>query len=120
MEKRDFVEMVAFFNRKVSEMDIARKYKMELLGMVTAIEIKHDQLMQKWTPVTVALPEEDEEVLVTVRFEGLKDMKSSTYVEVASQTDGEWSAYTDEYKVMRHRHHVIAWMPLPEPWKGDR
>lgn len=74
---------------------------------------------RKWIPVSEALPEEDEEVLVTVRFDGIKDLKSSTYVEVAHQIDCEWSSYTDEYKVMRHRHHVIAWMPLPEPYRGE-
>ena len=74
---------------------------------------------QQWTPVTEALPEEDTDVLVTVRCDGLKDMKGRTYVEVASHIGGEWVSYSDEFKVLRHRHHVIAWMPLPKPWRGD-
>ena len=123
MEKRDFSEMVAFFNRKVSEMDIAQKYKMELLGMITAVEMKHDKLMPKWTPVTEALPEDDEDVLVSVHFDGYKsrliDLPPSDYVEVASQIEGSWSSISDEYKVHQSRHHVIAWMPLPEPWRGE-
>ena len=93
---------------------------MELLGMITAIEIKHDELMPKWTPVTEALPEEDEEVLVTVRFDGTKDVKPSVYVETASQISEKWVSYGDEYKVAPHKHHLIAWMPLPEPWKGKQ
>lgn len=119
MKKRDFGEMVTFFNRKVSEMDIAQKYKMELLGMITAIEMKHDELMPKWTPVIEALPEEDEEVLVTVRFDGTQDVKPSVYVETASQIGGEWTSYSDEWKVAPRRHHVIAWIPLPEAWEGE-
>lgn len=83
---------------------------------------------RKWIPVTEALPEEDEEVLVTVRFDGLEKhenvwnehIKPSNYVEIASQIDSYWSSCSDEYKVARNRHHVIAWMPLPEPWRGDR
>ena len=119
MVKRDFADMVIFFCQKVSEMDISRKDRMSLLGMITAIEMKHDELMPKWIPVSEAMPEEDEEVLVTVRFDGTKDVKSSVYVETASQIDGTWVSYSDEWKVSRNRHHVIAWMPLPEPYKGE-
>ena len=72
----------------------------------------------QWTPVTEALPEEETEVLVTVRFDGTKDVKPSVYIETASQISGEWTSYSDEWKVAKSKHHVIAWMPLPEPWKG--
>ena len=37
MQKRKFDELVSYFNKKVSEMEIETKYKMELLGMVTAL-----------------------------------------------------------------------------------
>ena len=110
MVKRDFGEMVAFFNRKVSEMDISQKHKMELLGMITAIEIKHDELMPKWIPVTEALPEVKEMVLITnnkghVRcgqYQGTYDGKNYRWW---------WKHNTLE--------EVLAWMPLPEPWKGE-
>lgn len=117
MVKRDFTDMVIFFCQKVSEMDISQKHKMELLGMITAIEMKHDELMPKWIPVTEALPKEETEVLVTFHFDGYKDaytnLKPTDYVGIASQIDGEWAAYDDEY------NHVIAWLPLPEPWRGE-
>ena len=78
---------------------------------------------RKWIPVTEALPKEDEEVLVTVHFDGYKDkftnLKPNNYVGIASHIDGEWSSYDDEYKVASNKHHVIAWMPLPEPWRGE-
>lgn len=75
---------------------------------------------RKWTPAIEALPEEDEEVLVTVRFDGTQDVKPSVYVETASQIGGTWTSYSDEWKVAPRKHHVIAWMPLPEPMGGDR
>lgn len=87
---------------------------------------KNDAVLEevKWTPVTEALPEEKTEVLVTVHFDGYKDvftnLKPTDYVGIASQIDGEWSAYDDEYKVAPRKHHVIAWMPLVEPWKGEK
>ena len=123
MEKRDFGEMVSFFNRKVSEMNISKKCKMELLGMITAVEIKHDELLPKWIPVTEALPEEETDVLVSVHFEGHKsptvNLPPSDYVEIASHVDGLWSSLSDEYKVAWKKHHVVAWAKLPEPWRGE-
>ena len=49
MKERSFDEMVAYFNRRVSEMDIAQDYKMELLGMVTALGYKHEKTAQQKT-----------------------------------------------------------------------
>lgn len=37
MQKRKFDELISHFNRKVSDMSIDQKYKMELLGMISAI-----------------------------------------------------------------------------------
>lgn len=99
MNKRDFTDMVIFFRQKVSEMNISRKYKMELLGMVTAIEIGHDELMPKWIPVTEALPEEMTMVLVTCA-DGT--MRTSVLTDITY-----WHGIG--------RGGVLAWMPLPEP-----
>ena len=75
---------------------------------------------RKWIPASERLPEEDTEVLVTVHFDGTKDVPPSNYVEIAGQIDGYWVSDSDEYKVARSRHHVIAWKPLPEPWRGKK
>ena len=42
MTERSFGEMIAYFNRRVAGMDINPGYKMELLGMVTALGFKHE------------------------------------------------------------------------------
>ncbi len=42
MQKRKFDELISHFNRKVSEMNIDQKYKMELLGMISAIGFAHE------------------------------------------------------------------------------
>ena len=46
MKERNFNEMIAYFNRRVSEMDIAQDYKIELLGMVAALGYKHNKTAQ--------------------------------------------------------------------------
>lgn len=43
MQKQKFDEIVSYFNKKVSEMEIETKYKMELLGMVTALGYAHEK-----------------------------------------------------------------------------
>ena len=43
MQKRKFDEIVSYCNKKVSEMEIETKYKMELLGMVTALGYAHEK-----------------------------------------------------------------------------
>lgn len=43
MQKRKFDELISHFNRKVSEMNIDQKYKMELLGMISAIGFAHEK-----------------------------------------------------------------------------
>ena len=79
-----------------------------------------------WVPVSEKLPPEDEEVLVTRDFLGVKDdkvgyyayLKPCRYVEIAQLTGGAWVGNSDEYKVARNRHtDPVAWMPLPEPYK---
>ena len=78
----------------------------------------------RWIPCGERLPEYEKEVLVTQHFLSDKQLKKnaiteSFYVEVASRMDDEWTSYSDEYNIKKHLHKVIAWMPLPEPYKGD-
>lgn len=112
MKKRDFDEMVSYFMDKVLGMDIAQKYKMELLGMVTAIQMEHHSLMS-WFPVTKALPNDMDKLLVTiVRSDGEKRVRSGHYYKGYFMMDnGDTWNETDK--------EVLAWMPLPEPYRGE-
>jgi len=78
---------------------------------------------RKWIPVSEKLPEEEKDVLVSVHFDGYKDeyinYPPSDYVEIASHIDGVWSSIYDDFKTMRRHHHIVEWMPLPEPWRGE-
>ena len=104
MKKRDFADMIIFFCQKVSEMNISRKCKMELLGMITAIEMKHDELMPKWIPCSERLPDWDEHrnEMVLVCY-GNGSIRFDTYMH------DDWV-----------HGNPIAWMPLPKQYRGDR
>ena len=76
------------------------RYQEQRKGVLTARNIIKDlPSAQQWIPCSERLPEEDGEYLTTTE-DGLCD--------VESYGDGEWF-YDD----------VVAWAPLPKPWKGD-
>ena len=64
---------------------------------------------QQWIPCSERLPDAGEYYFVTVQHFGwnyteYRDIDIAKY-----EVDG-W----------RSCHNVLAWMPLPEPWKGER
>ena len=71
-----------------------------------------------WIPVTERLPETSDAVLTTYIVNG---DRSRRYVEESSYygNDESWSSPWDEYRIAGTRIEVIAWMPLPEAWRGD-
>lgn len=116
MKERSFDEMIAYFNRRVSEMDIARDYKIELLGMIAALGYKHEKTAQQWIPCSERLPEDDTLMLVNYVdhrpdamdiWIGWHEMENVWYI------DGE--AHSEEFG-----NEVVAWMPLPEPYTERR
>ena len=72
----------------------------------------------KWIPVTERLPEDNRQVLVYAQ---------STHFALAKydemrEADGEWKKQWvtfDAWKPFYTIKNVIAWMPLPEPWRGE-
>lgn len=100
-------------NLRNYDFDILGNYKMdksEANKMIRALEYLESG---GWIPCKERLPEENKDVLVTVHVNGEIDF----YIEVASHIDGKWFSYSDEYKIDRQKHKVIAWQPLPKPFK---
>lgn len=60
---------------------------------------------QKWTPVTEELPKKDGLYLVSVKNDHLR-----RYSKTCWYSDKNWFA----------RQDVVAWMPLPEPYRTGR
>lgn len=114
MKKRDFDEMVSYFNSQVLSMDINKKHKQEILGMMLAIQMTvHDFGISKWIPVTEALPKDMDRLLATIsRPDGEKRVRSGHYYKGLFMMDnGDTWSETDK--------GVLAWMPLPEPYRGE-
>ena len=114
--QRKLIYCFGFDNDMVKIMDIAKSI---------VIAIPSAQPEQRWIPCGEQLPEDEKDVLVTRHFMSDKQLKENAitealYVEVASRMYDEWTSYSDEYKIKRHLHKVIAWMPLPEPYEERR
>ena len=66
---------------------------------------------QKWIPVNERLPEYGELVLaITNRFYDIMYLKKSGGKNYFTDADEEWLFRVDQ---------ILAWMPLPEPYKGE-
>lgn len=77
----------------------------------------------RWIPITERLPEENTEVLISYRYkEGEGD---TSHVEIAITTYGTMyigltkvKDWRPSFEYFHSNYEVIAWMPLPEPYKG--
>ena len=117
MKERSFDEMIAYFNRRVSEMDIAQDYKMELLGMVTALGYKHEKTAQQWIPCSERTPEKAYGQYWVCTDTGYQCQCRWTDDVYGLGSSGEWA-----WKIfdIPQYSHVVAWMPLPEPYREER
>ena len=78
--------------------------KIRTAPTIEAEPVKHG----RWIPVSERLPKQGQEVICQCRASIINVLKLDT--------DGDW--YQDASHCYM-RGFVIAWMPLPEPYKGE-
>jgi hypothetical protein len=72
--------------------------------------IKHLPSAQQWIPVTERLPEKSGLYLVTTPYDKLMPVHSRYFNKRGEQSF--WSGHP--------MNEVVAWMPLPQPYKGGQ
>lgn len=82
-------------------------------GYKTGYEQARFDYEQKWIPVTERLPEDEQNVLVT--YKTTDKIHPCQYH--ADGSKNPWYSYIDQCRA--HMNVVLAWMPLPEPYKGE-
>lgn len=73
-----------------------------------------DRPRGEWIPCSERLPDERQDVYVTVFWDDYGD----TITAYGMRTQFGWSLWNTAEAELIKGYTVIAWMPLPEPWKG--
>lgn len=80
-------------------------------GFVEAYDMAIKALEQRWVPVSERLPEKDGFYLATC--DGEICGEDEPIFSMAEFENGKWVDDEDDYQC------VLAWMPLPEPYKAE-
>jgi len=76
--------------------------------------------MSEWISVTEKLPEDGEDVLISVKKE-IRAFDTSGYIAIASHETRQgryvWEIEYSNWEKWLDDDDVIAWMPLPKPYE---
>lgn len=101
-----------------AEIEKKSQYKHGLPGSALDIvntllnDFEQDEKENGWIPVSERLPEKNKDVIATVKYSGFMGMYGRWLKTSFIDDYGEWNGECIGGE-------VIAWMPLPEPYKED-
>lgn len=80
---------------------------------------------QEWIPCSERLPEDDVMVLISYRYKEGEGDTSHTYIDITTYGQmyfggnkvGDHKHWRAPFEYFESNYEVIAWMPLPEPYK---
>ena len=95
----------------------------------TVEEVKeaHEEMRGRWIPVSERLPKEDTDVLISYRYKEGEGDTSHVYIGITSYGDMYFGGrkvkgakhWRQPFEYFTSNYDVMAWMPLPKPWKGE-
>lgn len=82
---------------------------------------------QRWIPVSERLPKEDTDVLISYRYKEGEGDSSHVYIDITSYGDMYFGGrkvtgakhWRQPFEYFTSNYEVVAWMPLPEPWRRE-
>lgn len=72
----------------------------------------------RWIPVSERLPEPYSTVLITIKTRDYATEPWGYYTDVADYQEDGWTTFNDWDE--GQEYYITAWMPLPEPWEGEK
>ena len=87
------------------------------LPILTKVDADVDaivRIVNQWIPCSERLPGPYEVVLVSIEWEG-KDYEP--YVSLGSWEHEQWSCLVSESRKFQPAEKIVAWQPLPDPYK---
>ena len=95
---------------RLAEQGQVQGFEWQLKELIKLSSVTHAEKTGRWIPVSDRLPEEDNEVLITIKS------CSKWYICHSVYRDGLFWQKNFEYNPYRN---PIAWMPLPQPYNGE-
>ena len=98
---------------------LAEQYEMisakDVLEMIEQLQddLEQDEKENGWIPVSERLPEKRKDVIATTKYGGFMGMYGIWLKTAFIDDYGEWNGECIGGK-------VVAWRPLPEPYKEDK
>ena len=74
------------------------------------------QLEPHWVLCSERLPEENGQYLITIKYKHVNDSYEDVYTEHGEWLDGKWDMFC--FGHCGEVEDIIAWLSLPEPYKG--
>ena len=102
-------------------------YNAALVAFIKNMEnVPAADVAPRWIPVTERLPEEDKEVLISYRYKEGEGNTSHSKIDITSYGQmyfggnkvGRVKHWRAPFEYFESNYEVIAWMPLPTPYKG--